>query len=65
MYALEQKVLPKTGRYPRYCWTQYAVSANRPLLQRVRAGQPDPQNWRVVPLACSIWDTEEKFARTA
>lgn len=65
MYALERKVLLKTGHCPRYCWTRYAVSANRPLLEKVRAGQPKLKNWRVVPIACSIGGAEENFARTA
>ena len=43
MYALERKVLLKTGHCPRYCWTRYAMSANRPLLEKVRAGQPKPK----------------------
>lgn len=54
MYALERKVLLKTGHCPRYCWTRYAVSANRPLLEKVRAGQRPLKNWRVVPVARSV-----------
>ncbi len=48
MYALERKILRKTGHCPRYCWARYGVSANRPLLEKVRAGQPEPKDWRVV-----------------
>ncbi len=65
MYVLERRVPLKAGRCPRYCWQRYAVSANRPLLEKVRAGQPKLKNWRVVPVACSIVGTGENFARTA
>lgn len=54
MYALERKIMLKTGHCPRYCWTRYAVSENRPLLEKVRNGQRSPINWRVVPVAHSI-----------
>lgn len=51
MYTLERRVFLKTGRCLRYCWQRYAVSANRPLLEKVRAGQLCPDDWRVVPTA--------------
>lgn len=59
MYALERKVLLKTGHCPRYCWTRYAMSANRPLLEKVRAGQPKPKNWRVAAIPCTVKDNFE------
>ena len=65
MYALERKIQLETGHCPRYCWTRYAVSANRPLLEKVRAGQPKPKNWRVIAVACSAEDARQNFARTA
>ena len=65
MYALERKMQLKAGHCPRYCWTRYAVSANRPLLEKVRAGQPKPKNWRVVAVTCSTEDAGQNFARTA
>lgn len=65
MYALERKVLLKTGHCPRYCWTRYAVSANRPLLEKVRAGQPKPKSWRVVPSAYSIKNGAEAVLKSA
>lgn len=53
MYALERLVFLKTGRCLRYCWQQYAVSANRPLLEKVRAGQKQPEDWRVTAMPMS------------
>ena len=44
MFALERRI----GRR----WVRCAVCGNRALLDRVRAGQPRPKDWRVaaVPL---------------
>lgn len=63
MYALERKVLLKTGHCPRYCWMRYAVSANRPLLEKVRAGQPKPKNWRVAAVPFTVKDYFEMFVQ--
>lgn len=60
MYALERKVLLKTGHCPRYCWMRYAVSANRPLLEKVRAGQLKPKNWRVTAVPFAVKDYFER-----
>lgn len=49
MYALERRVYLETGHCLRYCWQRYAASANRPLLEKVRAGQHCPDDWRIVP----------------
>ena len=65
MYALERKVYLKTGRCPQYCWIRYGISANRPLLKRVRAGQPRPMDWRVVPANCSVENTDGAFLKSA
>ena len=65
MYALERKMPLRTGRHPHDCWTRYAVSANRPLLEKVRAGQPKPKDWRVIAVACDIVDGKQDFAQTA
>ena len=65
MYALERKMPLRTGRCPRDCWTRYAVSANRPLLEKVRAGQPKPNDWRVIAVACAIVESNQDFAQTA
>lgn len=65
MYALERKIPLKTGCCPCDCWTRYAVSANRPLLEKVRAGQPKPKDWRVIAVACAIVDGKQDFAQTA
>lgn len=65
MYALERRVLLKTGHCPRYCWQRYAISANRLLLDRVRQGQPKLKEWRIVSMAFSIWDGRHNFAQSA
>lgn len=57
MYALEQRI----GRR----WTRCAVCGNRTLLDRVRAGQPRPKDWRVVAASHYGKHSLENFARTA
>lgn len=65
MYALERRVLLKTGHCPRYCWQRYAVSANRLLLDKVRRGQPKPKEWRIVSMAFSLRGERRDFAKSA
>ena len=65
MYALERRKRLKAGHCPRYRWIRYAVSANRPLLEKVRAGQPKPEHWRVIPAACAIEGGKQNFAQSA
>ena len=65
MYALERRVFLKTGHMPRYCWQRCAVSANRPLLDRVRAGQPQPEDWRVVAIPGSVAGTGQDLMKSA
>lgn len=65
MYALERWVLLKTGHCPRYCWQRYAVSANGLLLHRVRMGQPDPNEWRIVSMAFSLKNERRSLAQSA
>ncbi|GKH00309.1 hypothetical protein CE91St54_22380 [Hungatella hathewayi] len=43
MYALEH--LTRQG--PEHQWKQYAVCANKDLLERIRHSQPRPEEWRV------------------
>lgn len=57
MYALERRI----GRR----WTRCAVCRNRPLLDRVRAGQPQPKEWRVVVVSGSIEAHTGNLAQTA
>ena len=59
MYALERRMHLRTERRPRDCWTRYAVHANRPLLEKVRAGQPKPKNRRVAAIPCTVKDNFE------
>lgn len=65
MYALERWVFLKTGHCPRYCWQRYAVSANRLLLDKVRRGQPNLREWRIVSMAFSLQDERHNFAQSA
>lgn len=48
MYALERRI----GRR----WMRCAVCGSFPLLDRVRAGQPRPKDWRVVAVPLSAED---------
>ncbi len=57
MFALERK----TNRR----WIRYAVCRKRTLLDRVRAGQPQPENWRVVAVVRCDQDSSKNFARIA
>lgn len=59
MYALERWM--PAG----YCWVRYAVSANGLLLHRVRMGQPDPSEWRIVSMTFSLEDERRNLARPA
>ncbi len=65
MYALERRVFLNTGHMPRYCWQRCAVSANRPLLDRVRAGQPRPEDWRVVAVPASAANMGSSLMKSA
>ena len=49
MYALERRVCRAGLPYPQHRWERYAVCGNRRLLERVRAGQDSPKEWRIVP----------------
>lgn len=57
MYALERRI----GRR----WVRCAVCGNRTVLDRVRTGQPQPKDWRVVAVSCQFKDPPENFARSA
>lgn len=48
MYALERRINRR--------WMRFAVCGNRPLLDRVRAAQPQPQDWRVIAVPLSTED---------
>lgn len=57
MFALERK----TNRR----WIRYAVCGNRALLDRVRAGQPRPKDWRVVAVPYHAISFPANIARSA
>lgn len=57
MYALERR----TGSR----WMRCAVCHNRPLLDRVWAGQPQPKKWRVVAVPGSMEAHVKNFTRAA
>lgn len=56
LYALE--------RLTNQIWTRYALCGKRPLLERVRAGLGQPEEWRIVyvPNLCAIQPTDRKTA---
>lgn len=51
MYWLEKRTVQEQGQSPRIIWRQYAVCGSRELLERVRAGQKQPESWRIIPAA--------------
>ncbi len=57
MYALERRMSRR--------WVRCAVCGNRALLDRVRAGQPRPKDWRVVAVPCQVEESTVNFARSA
>ena len=57
MYALERRIDRR--------WTRFAVCGSRPLLDRVRAGQPRPKDWRVVAVPGSIVGTGQPLMKSA
>ena len=59
MYALERWTTAG------HRWVRYAVSANGLLLHRVRMGQPDPSEWRIVFMAFSLENERRGLAESA
>lgn len=57
MYALERRINRR--------WTRCAVCGNRALLDRVRAGQPRPKDWRVAAVPSSVLETSQKLMKSA
>lgn len=51
MFVLERLVFQGTEKCPQYLWKQILINKNKELMERVRAGQPHPENWRVSPTA--------------
>lgn len=51
MYAL-MRLMRKKGDRPQY--TLYGVCGSRRLLEKVRAGQEHPENWRVIRSARNV-----------
>ena len=48
MFILEYLEFQGTERCPQHRWKQYIIGGDRSLLERIRAGQPRPEDWRVV-----------------
>lgn len=46
-YCLEKCTVQGTGKPPHIIWERYATCGNRNLLERVRTGQNQPEQWRV------------------
>lgn len=57
MFALERR----TGRR----WIRCAVCGNRALLDRVRVGQPRPNDWRVATVPSSALGAGQKLMKSA
>lgn len=48
-YWLEKRIVQRRGESSQIIWSRYAICGSRPLLERVRAGQNQPESWRIVP----------------
>ena len=57
MYALERRI----GRR----WTQCAVCGSRAILDKVRVGQPRPNDWRVAAVPGSVIGTGQTLMKSA
>ena len=63
MYALEYKQLyivkepmRKNSTTQTYRWKQAAICEDKETLEEIRSKKDRPDNWRVVPLGCSMDD---------
>ncbi len=65
MYVLERLVFQGTDRCPQYRWKQFVVCDSRPILDKVRAGQKHPGDWRVVLLPCSLQEVMKNVPKAA
>lgn len=48
MFILERLIFQGTEKCPQYLWKQYIVGGNKALLEKIRASQRRPEDWRVV-----------------
>lgn len=70
MYVLERRVVQKHRGRLCVCWERYALCCTHRLLERVRAGQEKPEDWRITksPISFSqlchysLHPTEQKEA---
>lgn len=65
MYALEHRVFLGINRCPQYQWKQFAVCDSRPILDKVKANQKCPCDWRVVFMPCSLQEVMKNFSKAA
>lgn len=65
MYALEYLAFQGLNCCPQYQWKQYAVCDSRAPLDKVRAGQPRPDSWRVVYMPCSMQEVMKNYPKAA
>ena len=47
MFFLERLVFQGTEKCPQYMWKQFAMSKNKPLLEKIRRMQRRPEDWRI------------------
>ena len=61
MYALEHLNFLGTA----HCWKQFAICSSRVPLDKVRAGQQHPNDWRVVLIPGSIHAAMKQLQKAA
>ncbi len=65
MYALERIVFQGTEHCPQYRWKQFALCGSRAPLEKVKAGQQSPGDWRIVFMPCPIQAVLKNFQQAA
>jgi len=65
MYVLERRTLQAGESCLRRQWARAAICSNRSLLDKVRAGQQRPGDWRVRFIPCPIQAVMKKAQRAA
>lgn len=61
-YWLEKRIVHRRGESSQITWRRYAVCGRRPLLERVRTGQKQPESWRIVPAAFAEQEKSREMA---
>lgn len=65
MYALEYCIRQEINGIFHCRWRRYALCGSRIPLDKVRAGQQNPNDWRVMFVSCSLREALKNFSKAA